>query len=409
MRADIGWHGQGPGASDRATAGTASSSPARTTSAANRPFSQQRPPLSRRAFLRYALTATASVAGGNLLSGCTTLDEFFSGKRTLVDDTGRNVTVPTPQTLHSVYFTSALAQVFLFTIAPDLLGGTALSFDEDQLAFLPANTGSLDYLGALTNGGSIDIEALRQKNVQIIFSISGTDLTDVNIADALSLEQESGIPVFLIDGSLERIGDTYRLLGEVLGRTERGNKLASYCDDIYRKVVEAVADVPDSDLVRYYFAEGPEGLQTESDASQHSLAFQVARGANVAADLALPPNQQNMVDVDIEQIATWDPEVIIAWDWDTRGGADQLIRASSEWSGISAVRNDRVYSMPHVPFPFCDRPPGVNRFLGIQWLANLFYPDYYDVDMVEIVRDFYATCYWRDISQAQARRILGVE
>lgn len=409
MRADIRRYEREFRVSSRTTAETTPSSPTKTMPPENRPAPHRHHPLSRRTFLRCALTATATVAGGSLLSGCTTLDEFFSGKRTLVDDTGRNVTVPTPQTLHSVYFTSALAQVFLFTIAPDLLGGTALSFDEDQLAFLPADTGDLDYLGALTNGGSIDIDALHQKDVQIIFSISGTDLTDVNIADALSLERQSGIPVFLIDGSFDCIGDTYRLLGEVLGRTERGNELATYCDDIYRKVVKAVADVPDSDLVRYYFAEGPEGLQTEPDSSQHSLAFQVARGANVAADLTLPPNHQNMVDVDIEQIQAWDPDVIIAWDWDTRGGADQLIRASSEWNGISAVQNDRVYSMPHVPFPFCDRPPGVNRFLGIQWLANLFYPDYYDIDMVEVVRDFYATCYWRDISQAQAERILGME
>lgn len=365
--------------------------------------------LSRRDFVRLASVATASVVGGSVLSGCSQLDEFFSGERTMVDGGGRTVTVPAPRVLHSVYFTSALAQVFLFTIAPDLLGGTALTFDKNQLAFLPAGTSELDYLGALSNGGSIDVNALKQKDIQLIFSISGTDLTDVNMADALALQEESGIPVFLIDGSFDRIGDTYRLLGEVLGRTERAEELASYCEEIYRKVTDAIADVPPSELVRYYFAEGPEGLQTEPNASEHSLTFQTARGVNVAADLALPPNRRDMADADIEQIQAWDPEVIISWDWETRGGADQLIRASSAWSGISAVRNGRVYAMPHVPFPFCDRPPGVNRFLGIQWLANLFYPDYYDVDMVEVVRDFYSTCYWRDISRAQAEQILGAE
>lgn len=51
----------------------------------------------------------------------------------------------------------------------------------------------------------------------------------------------------------------------------------------------------------------------------------------------------------------------------------------------------------------------MNRFLGIQWLANLLYPDFYDVDMVETVRDSYATCYWRDTSRAQAEGILGME
>lgn len=362
--------------------------------------------LSRRTFICEATIVVASLVGGGILFGCTTLDEFFSGERIVADDTGRNVTMPTPATLHSVYFTSALAQVFIFTMAPDLQAGTALTFSKEQLTYLPVDTENLDYLGTLSRGGVIDTAILKQKGVQAIFSISGTDLTDVNIADALALEQESGIPVFLIDGSFDRITDTYRLLGDVLGRVERADELARYCERIYRDVVEAVARVPESELVSYYFAEGPEGLQTEPDASQHSLAFQVARGMNVAADMPLPADRHDMVDVDIDQIKAWDPDVIIAWDWDTREGADKLIRVSSDWADIKAVRTNRVYAMPSAPFPFCDRPPAVNRFLGIQWLANLLYPDYYDVDMVDVVRDFYATCYWRDISLDQARQIL---
>jgi iron complex transport system substrate-binding protein len=64
--------------------------------------------------------------------------------------------------------------------------------------------------------------------------------------------------------------------------------------------------------------------------------------------------------------------------------------------------------MPSVPFPFCDRPPGLNRFLGIQWLANLFYPDYFDVDMAEVVREFYDTCYWRTLDREEALNILAI-
>ncbi|MEA5019622.1 MAG: ABC transporter substrate-binding protein [Gordonibacter sp.] len=365
--------------------------------------------ITRRTFIQAAGLTAVSLAGGGLLTSCTTLDEFFSGQRVLADHTGRDVTIPTPSTLSKVYFTSALAQVFCFTMAPDLLAGTAIPFTSEQLEYLPLGSSDLVYMGSLAQGGVIDTEMLRLSNVQLIFSISGTDLTDVNIADALQLQDQTGIPVFLIDGSFDRIGDTYRLLGNALGRPERAEELAAYCERVYRDVTQAVTAVPDERRVRYYFAEGPEGLQTEPNSSQHSLAFQVAGGVNVAADLALSVGRRDMADTTVKQIAGWDPEVIIAWDWQSRGGADQLIRATSSWAGISAVREGRVYAMPHVPFPFCDRPPGVNRFLGIQWLANLFYPNYYDVDMVEVVREFCATCYWRDISRAQAEQILGRE
>ena len=63
--------------------------------------------------------------------------------------------------------------------------------------------------------------------------------------------------------------------------------------------------------------------------------------------------------------------------------ADEIIRTDEKCSHISAVKNGRVYTMPNAPFAWCDRPPGVNRFLGVQWIANMLYPDRYEVDMVE--------------------------
>lgn len=141
-------------------------------------------------------------------------------------------------------------------------------------------------------------------------------------------------------------------MGEALGRTERACELAGYCERIYRNVSRAVAQVPDSQRVRHYLAEGPEGPQTEPDSSQHSLAFQAAGDVNVAADVALPPGRNDRADVTVEQVSAWNPPVIITEGRQERGGADQLIRASKAWSAIEAVKRGRVYAMPHVPFPF---------------------------------------------------------
>lgn len=87
--------------------------------------------------------------------------------------------------------------------------------------------------------------------------------------------------------------------------------------------------------------------------------------------------------------------------------ADEIIRTDEKWSHISAVKNGRVYTMPNAPFAWCDRPPGVNRFLGVQWIANMLYPDRYDVDMVEEVKNFYSLLYWVDITDDDARELLG--
>lgn len=365
-------------------------------------------PIDRRLFLKTAAVgACSALVPSFALSGCTSQLSMSGSTQTVTDSVGRRVTLPIPRRIESIYFTSPLAQIFCFTMAPDLLAGTSMRFTSEQLAYLPEKTADLPYLGSLSNGGSIDTEALDYMGVQAVFSISGVGLTDVNVDDALRLERQTGIPAVLIDGSFGVMGDTYRMLGQCLGREERGSQLARYCEEAYERVVQAVARVPESERVRYYFAEGADGLSTESDESQHSVAFNVAGGVNVAASVSTPGGVEVMVPVSVEQLKEWDPHFVIVWDSQNRAGAASLIRNSAEWSGIDAVRNNRVFEMPSLPFAFCDRPPGVNRVLGVQWLANLFYPRYYDVDMVEVVRKFYEQCYWRSISDSQARSILG--
>lgn len=91
----------------------------------------------------------------------------------------------------------------------------------------------------------------------------------------------------------------------------------------------------------------------------------------------------------------------------TKPTADEIIRTDEKWSHISAVKNGRVCTMPNAPFAWCDRPSGANRFLGVQWIANMLYPDRYDVDMVKEVKKFYSLLYWVDITDDDARELLG--
>ena len=363
--------------------------------------------ISRRQFLKAAGTVVAAAGLAAGAGGCSPA-KVLSSTVEVKDSIGRIVQIPSAHKIDHVYFTSALAQIFCFTVAPDLIAGTSMHFDGKQLALLPEGTGDLPFLGTLSEGGTIDVEVLDYMGTQVIFSISGVDLTDVNIDDAMRLQERSGIPVVLIDGSFDQIGESYRFLGECLGREERANLLADYCEEILERVTSALQHVPQDERVTYYFAEGEQGLQTEPNASQHSLAFTTAGGINVAADEEYVVGSGAIVDVGIDQIRAWNPQFIIAWDKEYRDGAAKLIRESEAWRDIDAVRNGRVFEMPSLPFPFCDRPPGMNRFLGVQWLANLFYPRYYDVDMVDVVREFYARCYWRDVTADQAREILGV-
>ena len=78
------------------------------------------------------VTFSGGAAAG--LAGCggvqQVADSAILHKRTVTDDAGRELEIPTPDQIKKVFFTSALAQVYITCLCPDLLGGTASKFDE---------------------------------------------------------------------------------------------------------------------------------------------------------------------------------------------------------------------------------------------------------------------------------------
>ena len=365
--------------------------------------------LSRRDFLKanavglFALGAASSC----FLSGCRSEkgDEIFKGVRKFVDDAGRELQLPTSDKLEKAYFTSALAQVFVMTLAPKKMGATCSRYSAEDMKYLPDELNGLKYLGAVETG-EMDVEAVMSQGIQVIFSISSIALTQANIDEADSIQEKSGIPVVLIDGSFSKISHAYEVLGDLLGEEKRAKKLSDYCEDAYTRVTDAVGDIPEEQKVRFYYAEGSKGLQTEPAESQHAEGFIIAGGKDVAEVNIF--DAAGMSDVSLESVIKWDPDVIIAWDSEIRGGADELIRTSPNWSTISAVRNDRVYTMPNVPMAWVDRPMACNRYLGIQWLANLFYPDRFDVDMVKVAQEYYQLFFGKSVSEQDMRSIMRI-
>lgn len=201
-----------------------------------------------------------------------------------------------------------------------------------------------------------------------------------------------------------RTPDAYRTAGKILGNEDHAEELAAYCENAYQEVTDAVAQVPESERITVYYAEGPDGLKTEPQQSPHFTTFAVA-GAVDAAQCEMNGGG-GMTQVSLENVITWNPQVIIAWDDTYQSGADDLIRTSSDWESIDAVQNGRVYTLPCLPYAWGDRPPSVTRYIGMQWLANKLYPEYYDVDMVAKTQEFYKLFYQVDLTEEQAKEVL---
>jgi iron complex transport system substrate-binding protein len=140
----------------------------------------------------------------------------------------------------------------------------------------------------------------------------------------------------------------------------------------------------------------------------HSEAMNFVGGVNVAAEVQVQQGYGNSP-VSMEQVLLWNPQIIIGgYDHATYPGEFyRTVWSDPVWSRIAAVRNREVYETPQYPFCWIDRPPSVNRIIGLKWLANLFYPDVFHYDMRAETRHFYATFYHVQLSETQLNKLLS--
>jgi iron complex transport system substrate-binding protein len=213
------------------------------------------------------------------------------------------------------------------------------------------------------------------------------------------VQAQTGIPYLLIDGRFEATAASLRLLGEALGVAERGEALARDVEETFARLDAVLAEVPEGERPRTYLARGPDGLETALKGSINTEIIERAGGRNVAD----PGNgQRGLVQASIEQVIVADPEIIVTWDRNfyAKVWTDPL------WASITAVRTGRVYLSPTAPFGWIDRPPSLNRMMGLVWMAGLLYPGRWQGNLREETRAFYRLYYQADLGEAELDRLL---
>jgi iron complex transport system substrate-binding protein len=318
------------------------------------------------------------------------------GKRTIVDAARRQVEVPGQ--VSRVFAAGPPAAIMLFTLAPDLMLGWTSAFRPAEKEFVPPRYAELPGVGRLTGrGNTANLENVLALKPDLIFDYGTVDPTYISLANRV--QQQTGIPYVLLDGKFDRIADSYRLLGEAVGRREAAEGHAAYAGNRLRTFDLAIGAVPAEKRPRVYYGRGPAGLQTGAAGSINVEIIERAGGVNVAA--ALGPG--GLVNVSLEQVLGWDPDTILAIDPAFRARA----LSDSAWKDVKAVREKRVFLSPNLPFGWIDFPPAVNRLLGLQWLAHIFYPQAFPDDLRPIVADFHRRFYHRVPTDAQLDKLLA--
>jgi iron complex transport system substrate-binding protein len=289
------------------------------------------------------------------------------------------------------------AAVLVFVLAPDKLVGWSRPLSREQRAYMPAKFARLPVVGQLTGPNPTATAAtVARLRPDLIIDTGPVSPEAAALAD--SVQQQTGIPFILLDGSIQRTPDMLATVGALLGVGERSQDLAHYARQAIDALRGRLLVTSSTERPLVYYGRGADGLETGVAGSPAMSDIDQAGVINVAARLG----SGELTRVTREQILGWNPAIVIA----QQRGFYNTLQRDPRWRGLAAVANKRIYLAPVDPFGWIDDPAGANRIVGLTWLSSLFYPDVYQEDLRASVRDFYDRFYGVKLSDKQLETLV---
>ena len=291
------------------------------------------------------------------------LSAFTAEARIVTDDYGRSVTLPEKVT--RIYAASPPLTMSVIAFDPSLVAALNTPFNEAQKPYVGDAAERPVTGGFFGQGNTPNFEILAAAKPDVILMwgrMTGNE-------NALKKLSALNIPVLLVrNDSINDLTSQFALYGEITGNSARADELIAYTDETLGLINTLQAELAKHEKVRYYFAEGIDGLSSECDGSFHLEPFSYA-GAENALDCKMSSNY-GMEKIALETVMLSDPDVIVAMD---KTFASNL-QLNPRWKNLRAVQKHRVFTVPETPFNYITRPPSFMRLLGIRWLIHDFYP-----------------------------------
>lgn len=233
------------------------------------------------------------------------------------------------------------------------------------------------------NGEPWEEEIIKLNPQVIVMSFSSK-------ADPDELQAKTGIPVVSIPGSDTTLDDnafeTIRILGELYGKEERAEELTAYLHSIEDDLNQRTAGVPDEDKPSAYVCgvsfKGIHGFEgTEANYGPFVLIN--------AKNLADESGQELAYDVDLEQVITWDPDVIFV-DYNGLGLINEDYAAHPDYyNSLTAVKEGKVYAQ----VSFRSYATNLDTALAdAYYAASILYPEQFaDVDIEAKIGEIFET------------------
>ena len=293
---------------------------------------------------------------------------------TVTDQAGREVIIESePQKLVSGYYISSSLLIAL-DLDEKLVGIEAKA---DKRPIYNLSAPDVITLPSVGTAKEFDLEgciALEPDLVILPLKLKNT---------AETLEQLDIDVLYVNPENQELLTEMMTLIGTATNAQE---KTASLMNFVKKQEATLTDTLAKAEAPSVYLAGNSSMLSTAGDAMYQSHMITLAGGKNVAADIT----DTYWVEIDYEQLLTWNPDYIILAS-DAAYSVDDVL-ADPNLAECTAIKNQRVYQMPDKAESWDSPVP--SGILGSVWLATILHEDLFTAESaLAIIDEYYETFY----------------
>lgn len=326
---------------------------------------------------------------GMLLAAILLPMQGFCETRTLKDMAGRSVTISGSVERIVTTFKPATLSVFALGLQEKIVGIDS-SAEHDLLfkALLPT-VADIPEVGTKSRG--INFETVVSLSPDLVILYAQKD--GIELARRLDVMQIASI--IILPESFASVKTSLQVIAQAISATERVAEVSLIMDGMLQMVEERISRIPAKARKTGYFV-SPRGLfSTATGNMLQDDIFSRAGVDNVAHDL-----RGYFQDVSPEQLAAWNPDLIIL----SQHLHQQVVKRlnGSALKQMTAVVHKAVYRFPCdlAPWDF----PSPLAVLGTLWLAHKSYPELFqDIDISQQIDYFHVRLFGKTLSEMHGK------
>ena len=320
-----------------------------------------------------------------------------SGEYTIIDQADREVTIKEPVEKIAVMQHHSL-DIIAQLGGQDKVIATEKNWERDLGPYIKDVFPGIEELATPGDLKEWNVEALAELKPDLVIVASQAN------PESIQKLEDLGIPVVVVslrgEGKQEEAQNprlsnadkaytdglewAIKTIGKFVDQEEKAEDLWNYCLESRQIVEDGVGDVADEQRVRVFIAN--ENDQTYGNDKYVGAQMLRAGAINVAAK-----DIQGYKPYSFEQLANWDPDVIIIQD--RYPEVYDKFTSDSKYKELRAVKEGKVILAPYWTKPW-GNPDSDSLALGELYFAHKFYPEKIDKKLVEDrAKEFYEKFY----------------